>query len=455
MLFIKKFSVCVFVCFCLAENGVWVARAGEWVLYEEDFHTYLPKSDWEGIQEVKKKESLFFGFLKKQAAVKESLALGLNYNFDVTKKITARKNMLLVNEYYMRHFLGSVIPPSSLSFCKNNLKKEVFVKHILIKPVSGEEKSGALIKEIKNSLLGGESFESLAKQNSQDPSVSGNGGSLGWVSLGQTVPEFQDVVFSLCVGCVGVAETAFGFHVIQVDSLRPSKYVNLSVEEQNDFAFRFSSAYIKEDLKVLAGEHDSLLIKNSGVSFNHKALSSLVEKLKQKKKEASLSKKDFDPFVVLKNHSKALVLYQGEVLSGAWFVNKLDLSLKSNILFGSVGELKKEFLTVLLRDIALHRSEVLGLNKNYSFVSQFSAIKQAVLEKAFLTFLVESVPMPTKNEVVSFFNSTDQKGRSLDVAYKSIELILLKENQEKAKTVFFDSVLSGEKFDINKGWLYD
>ena len=34
--------------------------------------------------------------------------------------------MLLVNEYYMRHFLGSLIPPSALFFCEQQLKKEVW-----------------------------------------------------------------------------------------------------------------------------------------------------------------------------------------------------------------------------------------------------------------------------------------------------------------------------------------
>ena len=54
---------------------------------------------------------------------------------------------------------------------------------------------------IKDSLLKGVDFSLLAQNHSLDPSVEKNSGVLGWVSLGQTVPEFESVVFDLCVGC--------------------------------------------------------------------------------------------------------------------------------------------------------------------------------------------------------------------------------------------------------------
>ena len=449
MLFVKRISLFVLVGFVFCVNGQWVARAGDWVLYEGDFYAHFPKSDWQAVSDKQKKESLFFSFLKKQAAVKESLSLGLQYNFEVTKKISTREKMLLVNEYYMRHFLGSVVPSSALMFCKNNLKKEVFVKHILIK-------EGAISpKAIKDSLLGGALFSSLATTHSKDPSVVNNNGSLGWLSLGQTVPEFESVVFGLCVGCVDVVETSFGSHIVLVDSIRASKYVDLPVENYDDFAFRFATAYIKEDLKTLASNHDSLLLKSNKVHFNQEALQRLVASIKKQKKESAQSKKGFDGLLLLKNYPEVLVSYNGELLGGAWFANKLSYSLKSTVLSSSIDELKQEFVTVLLRDIAFNQALELGLNKNFTFSSQFKNVSESVLEKAFLKHLISSVSSPTKDEIVDFFNSSNQGNRSLDVAYNSIEAVLLKEKQEKAKDAFFESVVKGGLFEINKGWLYD
>tara|TARA_B100001123_G_scaffold443915_1_gene591324 strand:- start:375 stop:1715 length:1341 start_codon:yes stop_codon:yes gene_type:complete len=446
MLFVKKVSFFLLFALSFSVEGVWVAKDGDWVLYENDFYSHFPKSDWLTVQEKEKKESLFFGFLKKQAAVKEALSLGLNHNFDVIKKISTREKMLLVNEYYMRHFLSSLIPPSSLVFCQNNLKREVFVKHILLQP------EGVGPDALKDSLLLGVSFGSLAKRHSKDPSVSKNKGLLGWVSLGQTVPEFESAVFGLCLGCVGVVETSFGVHVVLVDSVRASKYVDMPLENYNDFAFRFATAYIKEDLKTLAANHDSLLIRSKKVSFNRRALQGLVDSVK---KARSQQKKGLDVLGVLKGSPAVLVVYNGEFLGGAWFANKLSSSLKSTILFDSVEKLETELVTVLLRDIAFNRALELGLNKNFTFYSQFQAVRESVLEKAFLKYLIENVSFPTKQEVSDFFNSTDQGNRSLDVAYNSIEAILLKEKQKKAKEAFFDSVVSGGRFKINKDWLYD
>ena len=99
MLFVKRFSLFLFLGLCFSVEGQWVAKDGNWFLYESDFYSHVPKSDWISIKDKKKKENLFFGFLKKQAAVKEALNLGLNYSFNIIKKIATRKKMLLVTPH--------------------------------------------------------------------------------------------------------------------------------------------------------------------------------------------------------------------------------------------------------------------------------------------------------------------------------------------------------------------
>jgi len=62
-----------------------------------------------------------------------------------------------------------------------------------------------------------ERFEELAKEYSNCPSGE-LGGSLGQLTRGQTVPEFEDFVFRLQEGELGdrLLETRFGLHIVQV-----------------------------------------------------------------------------------------------------------------------------------------------------------------------------------------------------------------------------------------------
>ena len=103
----------------------------------------------------------------------------------------------------------------------------VNLNHLLItiKP-SKESKNTALkqIKDIRIKILGGESFESLAQTFSEDPGSKSKGGSLGLVSRGSLVKEFETVAFTLEPGIVSdPVETVFGYHLINVQEKQGDK----------------------------------------------------------------------------------------------------------------------------------------------------------------------------------------------------------------------------------------
>lgn len=106
--------------------------------------------------------------------------------------------------------------------------EQVKVSHILIKtPLAGpdgkvDEKGVAeaqhraedLLKQLKS----GAKFETLAEKYSEDPGSAKQGGSLGWVGRGQTVPEFEKAAFSLPKGQMSdLVKSSYGFHIIRVD----------------------------------------------------------------------------------------------------------------------------------------------------------------------------------------------------------------------------------------------
>ena len=102
------------------------------------------------------------------------------------------------------------------------------VSHILIKtPLPGadgkvddkgvaeaQRRAEDLLKQVK----AGAKFEDLAKKYSEDPGSAKEGGSLGWIGKGRTVPEFEKAAFSLPKGQIsGLVKSSYGFHIIRVE----------------------------------------------------------------------------------------------------------------------------------------------------------------------------------------------------------------------------------------------
>ncbi len=69
---------------------------------------------------------------------------------------------------------------------------------------------------LREARVGGD-FAELARTHSQDSASAANGGDLGVVVRGQTVPDFETALFALEPGELSdVVESPFGFHVIQM-----------------------------------------------------------------------------------------------------------------------------------------------------------------------------------------------------------------------------------------------
>ena len=96
--------------------------------------------------------------------------------------------------------------------------EQTHARHILIKlsEVVSEKEGKLKLDTIKERLDNGTKFEEMARQYSEDGSAS-NGGDLGWVNPGDTVPQFEKAMNELAPGEISApVKTPFGWHVIQV-----------------------------------------------------------------------------------------------------------------------------------------------------------------------------------------------------------------------------------------------
>jgi len=106
--------------------------------------------------------------------------------------------------------------------------EQVNVRHILVKtPLPGPDgkvdqkavdAAQAKAEDVLKQVKAGGNFAELAKKYSDDPGSAKEGGSLGWIGRGRTVPEFEKAAFSLPKGGTSdLVKSSYGFHIIHVD----------------------------------------------------------------------------------------------------------------------------------------------------------------------------------------------------------------------------------------------
>jgi peptidyl-prolyl cis-trans isomerase D len=165
-------------------------------------------------------EELKAFYARNQARYKDSIPekRKIEYAFLDRSKVLAQAQVTPeeVQAYYNQHRDEYRVP------------EEVKVSHILIKtPAAGadgkvDEKGVAEARkkaeDILKQLKGGAKLEDLAKKYSDDPGSAKQGGSLGWIGRGRTVPEFEKAAFSQGKGQTSdLVKSSYGFHIIRTE----------------------------------------------------------------------------------------------------------------------------------------------------------------------------------------------------------------------------------------------
>ena len=137
----------------------------------------------------------------------------------------------LFEEALVKKSIGFISEPlesgSGFHVLKLEDKRGEFVKyedqwqsrHILLIPstIRNEEDSEKELNKIRQRILDGEDFASLADEFSEDPGSAKLGGDLGWLGLGVLASEFETTMLETNIGEISdVFQTEFGFHFLEV-----------------------------------------------------------------------------------------------------------------------------------------------------------------------------------------------------------------------------------------------
>jgi len=166
--------------------------------------------------------------VNRELLAQEAQRSGLTRNPEVQAQLDMARQEIIVSAFLRDFARKSPITDADIQKEYERAKaqhgdKEYRTRHILVET---EDQAKALIADLKK----GAKFDDLAAKNSKDSGSAQRGGDLDWNVPGTYDKQFSDALVKLEKGKYTEApvKTRFGFHIIQLDDVRPAKFATLA-----------------------------------------------------------------------------------------------------------------------------------------------------------------------------------------------------------------------------------
>ncbi|NIM19313.1 MAG: hypothetical protein GTO51_02930 [Candidatus Latescibacteria bacterium] len=198
-------------------------------LLKRDFEFILPE-DYERVLTAEEKEAYLDRWITTELLYEAALKNGYKVTRDIEVRLDQQKKELLADRFLQEIIQARAVVSEAevKAYYEANeyqYTKEFRVSHIL---VNTPEDAQDVLEQLKS-----KSFSWVARRQSIDKHT-GIGGDLGYLSKGNMIPEFEEVVFGMEVGETSdVIESEFGYHIIMLTSIRDARN-KLEYEDAKD-----------------------------------------------------------------------------------------------------------------------------------------------------------------------------------------------------------------------------
>jgi len=166
--------------------------------------------------------------VNREIIMQEAQKTGIAKNAEVQTQLDLARQEIIVSAYLRDYARKHPITDAEIQREYDRAKtqhgdKEYRARHIL---VESEDQAKGIIADLKK----GGKFDDLATKNSKDTGSAQRGGDLDWNVPGTFDKQFSEAMVKLEKGKYTDApvRTRFGFHVIQLDDVRPAKFAALA-----------------------------------------------------------------------------------------------------------------------------------------------------------------------------------------------------------------------------------
>ena len=209
----------------LVVNKVMVARASvdSVIVRDDEVEGNLDRRMQYFIGQIGSEEKLVEYYGKTVDQFKNELRESIREQMVVQKMEAKLTSEIKVTPHEVNNFFKK-IPVDSLPFFSTEVVVGQIVRTPKANPLIKEEAKKQLLS-LRDRILEGEDFYTLAKEYSQDPSAQRNNGELGFFRRGDLDPRYEATSLSLKPGEISnPIESSFGIHIIQLVEKRGNLY---------------------------------------------------------------------------------------------------------------------------------------------------------------------------------------------------------------------------------------
>ena len=204
----------------------YVLEVGNELVSLADFTHVYGKNNRDSVYTVEALDEYMELFVNFKLKVLEAKALGMDTAAAFQKELAGYRTQLARPYLVDGALLDELVEQA---FERKGM--EVRASHMLISVDANAAPIDTLrawnrIQALRSRVVNGEDFETVArsKGGSEDPSVTSNGGDLGWFTAFQMVYPFENAAFNTAEGEVSkVVRTRFGYHVLKVTGKRKAR----------------------------------------------------------------------------------------------------------------------------------------------------------------------------------------------------------------------------------------
>lgn len=201
------------------QPGPAIARVNGLTLYKRDFEAVLPE-DYQSVLTAQEKREYLDRWIATQLLYEHAERSGIGVSPEIQSRLELYKKDLVADRLVQEVIKEEAVVTDAevrayFESHQTEYTREVRVSHILVNTLED-------VAEVKE-LLKKHTFSWVARRRSIDRHT-GVGGDLGFLSMGNMVPEFEAGIFDMEIGDVSdVIETEFGYHFIMLTDIREAR----------------------------------------------------------------------------------------------------------------------------------------------------------------------------------------------------------------------------------------